>query len=147
MRDRLKEKWGNLLTGQEIPWMLWAGYIVQKLTHEHDELIAKPPPSNIVRFFQPQSTSAQEHILRVQRSVTLAADVVDGLLLNLAALRASHKAHTNLFKAELDQMEAMLTSKKSIIDAFDRDVAINPDDAKVLSALAAIPNQEDLDHA
>ncbi|KAG9400616.1 hypothetical protein AC1031_010831 [Aphanomyces cochlioides] len=147
MKDRLQEKWGSLLSGQDISWMLWAGHIVQKPTHEHQREIDKPPPPNLVRFFQPISSEAQQRLLRIQRSVTLASDVVDGFRESLATLRANYEAQSNIFRAEMDQMHNMLSSKKAIIDAFGRDVDIEDDDSHVISALAVIPNQEDSDHA
>ncbi|KAJ0394993.1 hypothetical protein P43SY_001264 [Pythium insidiosum] len=138
----LKEKWGAILTAQELSWRLWAGSIVKKPRTQHEREIAKPPPSNMVNQFRWTANSSDEHMQRVQRSVKMAKKVVQGMQSKVQMFSQS----VQVLQSAIASMNEMLENQLEVIVALGEDVAIAPDTTEVSSALTAIPNQDDIDH-
>ncbi|CAK4717451.1 unnamed protein product [Aphanomyces euteiches] len=140
--NQLQAKWGDILYGQDISWRLWANSILRQPRHKHASEISKPVPSNLVRFFQPLSSSGQEHLQRLQRSATLAADVVRSMIAEVENFQADHE----LMRIKLIATHSMLLGKQQIIDGFTQEMDPQPTDMEALIALSVVPNQEDIDH-
>jgi hypothetical protein len=143
MMSSLKEKWGATFTAQDMSWRLWASLILKKPRPQHEREIVKGPPPNLVSQFRPASNSSDQHLQRVQRSVKMAKKVVQGM-----QAKVKHFAQTvQVLQNAIVSMDQMLENHLDVIEAMGEDVVIQPDSMDVTSALATIPNQEDVDHA
>ncbi|KAH9152822.1 hypothetical protein AeRB84_004816 [Aphanomyces euteiches] len=140
--DRLKAKWGEILHGQSISWRLWANAILRQPRHKHDSEIAKPVPSNLVRYFRPLSASGQQHLQRLQRNASLARDVVRSLIADVESFQADHE----LMRIKLVATHTMLLGKQEVIEGFIQEMSPQPTDMEALMALSLVPNQDDVDH-
>ncbi|KAG6614943.1 feruloyl esterase B-2 [Phytophthora cinnamomi] len=142
MITTLKEKWGSTFTAQDMSWRLWASLILKKTRPQHDREIAKGPPPNLVVQFRSAANASDQHLQRVQRSVKMAKKVVQGM-----QAKIKHFEQTvQVLQTAIVSMNQMLENHLDVIEAMGEDVVIQPDSVDVTSALAAIPNQEDVDH-
>ncbi|KAH9194033.1 hypothetical protein AeNC1_004005 [Aphanomyces euteiches] len=140
----LKVEWGHLLSAQEISWRLWAVLIVRmkKTTHERMVIMRQGPPSSLIGGFSAQSSTAEIHRARVAKSVKMAfnlAQVVDSEL-------ETFERKFDLLKAELTTLRHIVKTQMELVRSFGEDLAVHPDDTRVLTALRAIPRQDDHDH-
>ncbi|CAK4610297.1 unnamed protein product [Aphanomyces euteiches] len=140
----LKTEWGHLLEAQEISWRLWAVVIVRqkKSPHERMAIVRQVPPSSLLGGFRAVANSAEEHRTRVTKSVKMAynlARTFDGEL-------EAFERKFDLLKSDLAILRHSVKTQMELVRAFGEDIAINPDDTRVLTALRAIPRQDDVDH-
>ncbi|KAE9032814.1 hypothetical protein PR003_g14967 [Phytophthora rubi] len=143
MISLLKEKWGATLTAQDMSWRLWASLVLKKPRPQHEREIAKGPPSSLITQFKSASNASDQHLQRVQRSVKMAKKVVQGM-----QAKVKHFEQTvQVLQTAIVSMNQMLENHLDVIEAMGEDVVIQPDSTEVMSALADIPNQEDVDHA
>ncbi|KAL3668411.1 hypothetical protein V7S43_006499 [Phytophthora oleae] len=143
MISSLKEKWGATFIAQDISWRMWASFVLKKPRPQHEREIAKGPPPNLVTQFRPASSASDQHLQRVQRSVKMAKKVVQGM-----QAKIKHFEQTvQVLHTAIVSMNQMLENRMDVIEAIGEDVVIQPDSTEVTSALAAIRNQEDVDHA
>ncbi|KAI9986941.1 hypothetical protein PInf_026018 [Phytophthora infestans] len=103
----------------------------------------KGPPPNLVTQFRPASNPSEQQLQHVQRSVKMAKKVVQGM-----QTKIQHFEQTvQVLQTAIVSMNQMLENHLDVIEAMGEDVVIQPDSTEVSSVLAAIPNQEDIDHA
>ncbi|ETK96353.1 hypothetical protein L915_00885 [Phytophthora nicotianae] len=142
MITTLKEKWGATFSAQDMSWRLWASLVLKKPGPQHEREIAKGPPPNLVTQFRPASNSSDQHLQRVQRSVKMPKKVVQGM-----QTKIQHFEQTvQVLQTAIVSMNQMLENHLDVIEAMGEDVVIQPDSTEVSSVLAAIPNQENIDH-
>ncbi|KAH9159163.1 hypothetical protein LEN26_002483 [Aphanomyces euteiches] len=139
----LKEEWGRHLVAQEIYWRLWASWLIQQKKNDASRYIKEGPPHQLVKGFQPTSSTAQVHLLRVQRGVKMTLKVIDAVESQVESLQQKYA----VIEAEIAGLCDILDKHRAIVQAMGEDVTIDPDDTRVVIALSAIPNQEDIDHA
>ncbi|POM72964.1 Hypothetical protein PHPALM_10239 [Phytophthora palmivora] len=142
MITTLKEKWSSTVTAQEMSWRLWASLILKKPRPQHDREIAKGPPPNLVAQFRSAANGSDQHLQRLQRSVTMAKKVVESMQAKIKHFEQS----VQVLQTAIVSMNEMLVNQLDVIEAMGEDVVIPPDSIDATSALAAIPNQEDVDH-
>ncbi|CAK4878247.1 unnamed protein product [Aphanomyces euteiches] len=121
---------------------MWAAHILKRPTHEDDVLVTRPPPVHMIHLFESAPNSAQTRNESLQRSLTLAQDVVDSCLEDINVLM--NDAETLVLRAK--SCFEMLQAKKSIIGSFSREVLPVDDDERFDSLLHTIPNLEDAEH-
>ncbi|KAI9979892.1 hypothetical protein PInf_027552 [Phytophthora infestans] len=133
MITTLKEKWGATFSAQDMSWCLWAALVLKKPRPQHEREIAKGPPPNLVTQFRPASNSSEQHLQRVQRSVKMAKKVVQGM-----QTKIQHFEQTvQVLQTAIVSMNQMLGEPFGCYRGHGTEVS---------SVLAAIPNQEDIDH-
>ncbi|KAG9403012.1 hypothetical protein AC1031_006551 [Aphanomyces cochlioides] len=139
----LKDEWGGHLVAHEIQWRLWASWLVQQKKNSAPMFVKDGPPSQLVREFQPTSSAAEARLLRVQKGVKMAMKVIDAVEASVMSIQRKF----SVVETELASLRDVLDKHREIVRAMGDDIAINPDDARVVIALSGIPNQEDIDHA
>ncbi|KAH9143434.1 hypothetical protein AeRB84_012564 [Aphanomyces euteiches] len=117
--QELKTQWNGFYTAYESTWRMWAAHILKRPTHEDDVLVTRPPPVHMIHLFESAPNSAQTRNESLQRSLTLAQDVVDSCLEDINVLMKD--AETLVLRAK--SCFEMLQAKKSIIGSFTRELA------------------------
>ncbi|KAF0724823.1 hypothetical protein Ae201684P_020383 [Aphanomyces euteiches] len=109
----------------------------------HLRYIKEGPPHQLVKGFLPTSSPAQVLLLRVQRGVKMTLKVIDAVESQVESLQQKYA----VIEAEIASLRDILDKHRAIVQAMGEDVTIDPDDTRVVIALSAILNQEDIDHA
>ncbi|KAG9404043.1 hypothetical protein AC1031_005581 [Aphanomyces cochlioides] len=139
----IKAEWANILQAQEISWRLWAVAIVRlKKTAQQRLAIIREGPPNYVGGFRPISSTAEVHMSRVTKSVKMAYN----LALAFDEELKTFERKFQLLNSDLTALRRMIHTQLELVRAFGEEIAINPDDTRVLAALRAIPRQTDVDH-
>ncbi|RHY32771.1 hypothetical protein DYB32_002262 [Aphanomyces invadans] len=142
MIRRLKEKWGMTYTSYEANWRMWASRILKLPVYQHDMHVANPPPEIMLHLFEPVPNGAQQRNQSLQRSMTVALDIVDSCLDGLGSLK--RLVSDVVLRIEAD--ESTLSTKRRVIEGFLQEItpiAVRPD---LIDLLRSIPNADDEEH-
>ncbi|RHY27755.1 hypothetical protein DYB32_006549 [Aphanomyces invadans] len=143
MVESLKAQWGDTYEAYDATWRMRAVKILKRPNFQHDALIRRPPPVNMIQLFHPVSNAAEVRIERIQISVKLARDVTVSCLKDLVKIKNSATA----LALHVESCIQMLEDKKEMIESFHREVDATTDNEDLQHVLDVVPNVEDLDHA
>ncbi|KAG9410817.1 hypothetical protein AC1031_018841 [Aphanomyces cochlioides] len=141
--EAIKAEWAQILQAQDISWRLWAVAIVRlKKSAQQRLAIIREGPPNYIGGFHPISNTAEAHMTRVTKSVKMAYNLARAFDQELQTFELKFQ----LLNSDLIALRRMINIQLELVRAFGEDIAINPDDTRVLQALRAIPRQDDIDH-
>ncbi|KAH9156593.1 hypothetical protein AeRB84_001503 [Aphanomyces euteiches] len=142
MVESLKTAWEGVYTAYEATWRMWASHILKRPTHEHEALISRHPPMQMIHLFESVPNGAQRRIEDLQRNLRAARDVVDACIEDVSVLMKDAENLSVRIKACFQ----MLTAKRDIIDSFSREVMPSDVDENFHRLLHTIPNVGDVEH-
>ncbi|KAH9084064.1 hypothetical protein Ae201684P_020325 [Aphanomyces euteiches] len=103
--QELKTQWNGFYTAYESTWRMWAAHILKRPTHEDDVLVTRPPPVHMIHLFESAPNSAQTRNESLQRSLTLAQDVVDSCLEDINVLMKDAETLLAPYNSHLEDAE------------------------------------------
>ncbi|KAG9408201.1 hypothetical protein AC1031_021446 [Aphanomyces cochlioides] len=131
----LQTQWSATFQAEQVVWRMWANHISRNLNRSTwDAAITSHPPPHIVQLFQPVDSRLSNHLSNLRRSANMALDSVEASIADIQQLRQ----HIDIF-------ESNLNTRKSIVEAFIRDIPPPPAHS-VIDPLTQMENAEDNEH-
>ncbi|KAF0706239.1 hypothetical protein AaE_014218 [Aphanomyces astaci] len=119
----------------QVVWRMWANHITRNLNRSTwDAAVSSHPPPYIAQLMQPVDNHHGSHLTNLARSANMALDCVVASIADLNQLRR-----------HLDTCESNLNTRKSIVEAFIRDIPPPPAHA-VIDPLEHMENVPDTEH-
>ncbi len=150
--DELKALHSDLI-GTEASWLRWANWIKKQPGHEHETLMRKDPPVNLLELFKLRRES--DHIQEVRSSISIGKRVNKSLETALATMQTEMDDLVEVFKSGLrrsERLQALVSCLKSqmasndnLMDGFNEALGTR-EDAFSVQLLEDIDNIEDIDH-
>ncbi|CAK4332845.1 unnamed protein product [Aphanomyces euteiches] len=129
----LQTQWSATFQAEQVVWRMWANHISRNLNRlTWDAAITSHPPPHIAQLFQPVDSRLSNHLSNLRRSANMALDCVEA---SIADIRQLH----------IDIFESNLNTRKSIVEAFIRDIPPPPAHC-VIDPLTQMENIEDHEH-
>ncbi|CAK5152096.1 unnamed protein product, partial [Aphanomyces euteiches] len=112
----LQTQWSATFQAEQVVWRMWANHISRNLNRlTWDAAITSHPPPHIAQLFQPVDSRLSNHLSNLRRSANMALDCVEASIADIRQLRE-----------QLDIFESNLNTRKSIVEAFIRDIPPPP---------------------
>ncbi|KAH9089181.1 hypothetical protein Ae201684P_001387 [Aphanomyces euteiches] len=129
----LQTQWSATFQAEQVVWRMWANHISRNLNRSTwDAATTSHPPPHIAQLFQPVDSRLSNHLSNLRRSANMALDCVEA---SIADIRQLH----------IDIFESNLNTRKSIVEAFIRDIPPPPAHC-VIDPLTQMENIEDHEH-
>ncbi|KAH9089919.1 hypothetical protein Ae201684P_014674 [Aphanomyces euteiches] len=139
---QLKEQWSSHLSGYDSAWRIWAATILKRPRHMHPRLVQEQPPSGMLHYFRSVPNSAEHRCERLQRSLTLAREVVETSIRDFSTIEKDME----ILMARVRSYVQTLTTKQEMIDSFLTEVVVPNNEDVIAATLQNIPNIDDTEH-
>ncbi|KAH9142002.1 hypothetical protein AeRB84_013883, partial [Aphanomyces euteiches] len=139
---QLKEQWSSHLSGYDSAWRMWAATILKRPRHMHPRLVQEQPPSGMLHYFRSVPNSAEHRCERLQRSLTLAREVVETSIRDFSTIEKDME----ILMARVRSYVQTLTTKQEMIDSFLTEVVVPNNEDVIAATLQNIPNIDDTEH-
>ncbi|KAH9145000.1 hypothetical protein AeRB84_011060, partial [Aphanomyces euteiches] len=139
---QLKDQWSSHLSGYDSAWRMWAATILKRPRHMHPRLVQEQPPSGMLHYFRSVPNSAEHRCERLQRSLTLAREVVETSIRDFSTIEKDME----ILMARVEGYVQTLTTKQEMIDSFLTDVVVPNNEDVIAATLKNIPNIDDTEH-
>lgn len=155
MTQRLKSIHSETYYSADINWMLWADYILSKPAHEHETLINRGPPSELIHLFASIRSNPEQHLMNIRQNLSIGKEInvdsmttVQELTRTYEELKKVHERSGELishFGSLLEASHERLNARVGLIDAFQ--TAVEPVEYPFgRQILQNVENVPDLDH-